>query len=247
MGCGKNDILPLYMEEVLPKDYQIEQTRLWGEALVRKNEAGEIIEWFRLTDREFSAIDHYFGYLASQLIEYLIQKRGRPIRVADIGGGRKSRCALGMVSKYSSALRVYNVDLVHNHSFPTGVHQVKGSLEALPIAGIDFALCYQVVPFLENSDGKYGQGEQAVKEIAKVLTPGGIALINEDYFSTLPFMDPRLSSLMVQTDTMISGRRGNRSESGEVVFGGPTSFLMIEKNPIDWNLATIREKLIGHI
>ncbi|MDP3955299.1 MAG: hypothetical protein Q8Q15_02965 [bacterium] len=235
------------MTESLPKGYRIESTRFFGEALSHRNEKDELIEWFRLTNREFTAIDHYFGYLPSQLIEYLVKKRGKSLRIADIGGGRKSRCVAGIASKYGSALRVFNVDLVHNHTVPAEVLRVTGDVGSLPISGIDFALCYQLVPFLENNDGNYKKGTLAVKEIADVLRPGGIALIDETYFSSLPLLDPELDSLMLQTDSMFSTRRGNRSEPGEVIFGGPTHFLMVEKNPIDWNLATVRERLIGHI
>lgn len=228
-----------------PPGYSIIQSSYFGEVLIQ-GEKDSFKEFFRLTDREFSAIDHYLGYLPSQFIEYLIEKRKRTIRVADIGGGRKSLTAKGIAEKYKDDVCVYNVDLIHNPS-PShkNLRRVSGDVCNLPFGSesIDLALSYQFFPFLEN-DGNYTKAIKVLKEIVRVLTPGGIALIDEDYLASLSFSDPLRQRLFMEDNIVLSTRRGNH-EKGEITFGPPRTLLLVEKMPIDFGAAMVQERLIG--
>lgn len=237
------------MAEQPPKGYRISHTGFWGEALFLDRYDGQPKEWFRLTDRTFPAINHYFGYLPSQFIEYLVGKLDRKLLIADIGGGKKSLCAQGIAEKYGDKAEVVNVDLIHvAEPHPGNVTPLKADACNIPLrtGGIDLALSFQFFPHLEN-DGQYTKGMGVIGEIARILRPGGVALIDENYICGLPLSDRRFIEVFPRTNTILSVRLGNRAEPGQIIFSGPGAFLMMEKLPIDYNLSAIRSKIFGHI
>lgn len=240
------------LNEQPPKGYYIQDNPLFGDILVHGNEGEEdsVTEFFRISKRHFFATDHYLGYMPSQLIEYLTVKRKEPVTVADIGGGRESLCASDIADKYGVDVRVVNFDLLHYApSLPTNTSRVRADIYHIPLASesIDFALSYQVFPFLEN-DGEYTKGILAIKEVGRVLRTGGIAIIDESYVSSLPWSSDQLHQLTKQTGCFLGGGSGNCSEPGEVVFGGLSPrFLLMIKEPFDYDVFSIQPKIIGQI
>ncbi|MDP3998411.1 MAG: methyltransferase domain-containing protein [bacterium] len=239
------------MKQEIPKGYSIQKIKRWGDFLNHQRKSA-VVESFRLTDRTFTQIDHYLGSLPSQMIEYLIGRNGGKIRIGDIAGGRKSLCAKEMAEKYKGRVTVANIDLLHNPDrfrLPNLI-QIAGDVTDLPLQtkSLDFALCYQLFPGLED-DGNYTKGVAAVAEIARTLKEGGVALINEDYLCRRCFFsqDKTIKNLAAEANIFMSRRQGNNSRPGEMVTGGHSSFLMIEKRPQDFNLLRIRERIIGHI
>lgn len=239
------------MKQEVPKGYSIQTIEGWGDFLSHQR-GDAVVESFRLTDRAFAQIEHYLGYLPSQIIEYLIKRNGGKIRIGDIAGGRKSLCAKELAEKYKESATVIGVDLLHNpgKSRLPNLVQITGDVTGLPLQteSLDFALCYQLFPGLEN-DGKYTKGMAAVAEIARTLKEGGVALIEEDYLChrCIFFQDEEIRKLAAEANIFMFPRRGNNSEPGQMVTGGPSDFLMVQKRPQDFNLLRIREKIIGHI
>lgn len=189
------------------------------------------------------------GYLPSQIIEYLGGKLDRKLLITDIGGGRKSLCAQGIAEKYGNTVEVLNVDLIHvAEPRPINLTPLRADAYHIPLqtGGIDLALSFQFFPHLEN-DGQYTRGMEVISEIARILRPGGVALIDENYLCSLPLSDRRFIEVFSRTNTILSNRLRNRSEPGQIIFGGPGAFLMMEKLPIDYKLRAIQSKIFGHI
>src|SRR3989338_2787082 len=109
-----------------PEGYHIENTSLWGDLLVGNDRK----ESFRLTDRPFeSEINHYLGYLPSQILNYLLQNNpDRVIQVLDGGGGRLSASSAEIARVYGSRVDVTNLELMPAEVVPPGVRYITGNV-----------------------------------------------------------------------------------------------------------------------
>jgi SAM-dependent methyltransferase len=227
-----------------PEGYYINDGAFWGEFLVRSD--GK--ESFRLTNRSFEQeIDHYLGYLPSQILNYLVGKnQDRPTKVLDAGGGSRSVSATEIAKKYGTKVDVTNVELLPSFgNIPEGISYAVANIcdmSSIPSISIDFAYSYQVLPNFEEGNEKQ---LKAHKEIARILAPGGAALVPDRYFSRMPILDPRVLEFGMENNVEIILRYGNISEKGKYTFGAPWKFPMILKRPVDYNFFRIQPKLIG--
>lgn len=202
-------------------------------------------ESFDLRDREFGLIDRVFGYLPSQLIEYKINHAIElPITILDVGGGGFSVSARNIAERYGPTVRVINVD-VALHSSVKDTPNFQARLEdacslTIPDDSVDFAYTYQVIHCLSPA-----RKHMAIREIARVLKPGGIALIDEDRYCILPPEDAQLHDLAKNLATQIYLRTGNVRKtlgSPSIGFKETDKFLMIAKPPVDPRVLEIKEK-----
>lgn len=206
---------------------------------------------FRLTDRPFAdSINHYLGHLPSQILNLMTgQEGGLSVTVLDMGGGRRSRCAGEIASRYGYKVQVTNLELMPAIVIrPNGVRYIEGNIcDMWQIAegSVDFAYTYQVLPHLEEGITVV----RALSEIARVLAPGGVAIIDESEFSQLGPTDIRLLAFAEANDVFLQRRTGNSVEKGKVTFGASAywHFLMMLKEPVNWTVATIRERLVESI
>src|SRR5690606_25853177 len=136
-------------------------------------------ESFYLSHRRFDEIDTYFSGMVSQHIEELLGKiHDRPVRILDLGGGVGSAAVRDVQQKYGDRVTVINVDIAHEKQEENNVQRVQAEVEHLPFAtgSIDMAYSYQLFPFLKRLQKEHDQHvRQGVAEIARVLSPGGVA------------------------------------------------------------------------
>lgn len=230
------------MKELVPKGYHIKRVPLWGDMLCR--DKGDYPQ-HRLTDRTFSQIDHYLGYLPSELIAYYRRKRKSPVRVLDLGGGRNSGVAAQLQKELGSGVHVINVDLVHNKEIPLPVSRVQADTFFLPLqdATIDLVYSFQLLPFLENEKTYM----RSFREIARVLKPGGVALLDEQRVIGMLRLGLSVTRLGMSMHVAFLTRTGNNAEPGQVVSGPPRLFLMMAKDPMSNDVFSMRGKVFGHI
>lgn len=234
------------MPEV-PKGYTIINTPLLGDVLKKdggSDDPYDTSEFFRLTGRKFEDIDHYLGYLPSQMIEYLLHKNWR-INIADFGGGRDSVTIDAIKERYGRRVKALNVDLLPNK--PTHLitaRRVQADITRLPLAdnSIHLGLSFQVLPHMETD----AKALDALKEIGRVLVPGGVAFIDDNNMIS---GNPDFSNVFELEDTMgciLTTRLGNNARPEEVHFGEPSRFLMVQKQPQDRGMVGIRERSVHH-
>lgn len=232
----------------VPDGYHIEVIKPWGDCLI--NDIEQRREFFRLTDRPFEdEINHHLGYLPSQILDYLIRRSPeRVINVLDVGGGRLSASVIEIAETYDSRVHVTNLELVgSDRSLPQNVEYMQGDIcedTDIKPGSIDFAYSFQVLTHFVNDSKRL----IALRQIARMLAPGGVALIDDKYFSQMGLIDPRLTDFIIENSVFAMRRRGNSADKGKVVFGvGPWPFLMMIKEPFDEEILRIREVIVGHI
>lgn len=206
---------------------------------------------FRLTDRPFAdSINHYLGHLPSQILDLMTGQRDRlPVAVLDIGGGRRSRCAGEIAARYGYGVQVTNLEFMPAIvTRPNGVRYIEGNIcdmWQIPNGSVDFAYTYQVLPNFEFGSE---ESERALVEIARVLSPGGVALIDEPRFSQFGPRNPRIYAFETTNHVLLQGRTGNYVEKGKIAFGAVYwTFLIMAKEPVNPELLLIREKLVTSI
>ena len=111
-------------------------------------------------------------------IEELTQKMYRPIEILDIGGGCDSVLAREIASTYKDKVRVTNLDVVLNTNIEKtsnfkAIHGDVLKMNEFSDNSIDFAYSYKLFQWFIKEEKKH----RALNEVARVLKPGGMALL----------------------------------------------------------------------
>lgn len=167
------------------------------------------------------------------------------MRVLDLGGGRNSETAGQLQKELGSGVHVINVDLVHNKEIQSPVSRVQADTFSLPLQDetIDLVYSFQLLPFLKNEKTYM----RSLREIARVLKQGGVALLDEQRVIGMSRFGLPATRLGMSMHVTFLTRTGNNAEPGQVVFGPPRRFLMMAKDPMSNDVFSMREKVFGHM
>jgi len=189
-----------------------------------------------IRNREFTLIDGCFSNIPSRIINYKIATGGRlPLRVLDVGGGTDSVAVSELAKRYEGKIHVTNVDLAIEKSIKDAPNcqSIVGDVcdLQLPDESIDLVYTWQCLHSMDHT-----QQERALRQIIRVLRPGGVACIDEERYCHLREDDPEISKLVDGLGiklSLIKGTQGkNRSfPDGRVSY--TTNFLFLMKYPID--------------
>ncbi len=160
-----------------PKGF--EHTEKFGGALV--SDEGKIIS---LENRSFQAVDEWLGNLISSGIEAKIREQeGRKINILDLGSGTDSVACKDIGNKYGNQVNVVGLDLFPQIPGEAGTSVIQGNIASLPFKdeSFDFVFSHKALVFLEHKSD-----ETVVKEINRVLKPGGYAVLDWD---SIGYMD----------------------------------------------------------
>jgi len=227
----------------VPKGYHFEEADQFG-TMLSKNDGKEA---FVLINREFGLINHVLGYLPSQYTEFFIDQKIAPVRVLDIGAGRNSVAANGLQERYKEKVSVIALDLLPANQKSANIMSIAGDATALPIRDetIDVVYSFQLLSHMEN-DGTYQKGTAVLREIARVLKPGGVAILDEEFYSVQSPMNKVFTKFFIEENCFMFQKSGNNSEPGTISPGLPRPILFLGKNPLDPGIFRIQEKLVGN-
>lgn len=169
------------MSEYMPSGCTVNYSEDRIPFLVTRNRTQSPIE---LTDRVLSVLNQRFGNNLLPLIQKGIDdpNRNSVLKVLDCPSGKQVLAASMLASAYPET-KVYAVDLLTRKGLrPNNLLPIVGDIFNLPIdtESIDIAYCYGFFYYLEK-DERFKDATSAMHEIARVLAPGGCALINADY------------------------------------------------------------------
>ena len=183
--------------------------------------------------------------MPSAYIDYLRRRSGAlPISIVDLGGGWFSRASRGVAKKFGSDVDVTNIDvLLHGEVNDTdNFHARLGDISNLDLsdASVDLAYSWQVLFRMEE-----GRRMNTFREVARVLRPGGVAFVDEDYLCTLPSDSSELQDLAQELGVTLHFKNGTAMKSDRVYPHGPTTsrFLLMVKEPEDAEMLAIEEKI----
>lgn len=192
-------------QEFIPQGYEIKHT-------VRKNRVQSLLidktrpgRPISLTNRHLSEVDSEFG---GHLFEILQEKRTKAlngsINILDCPSGREAVAASEIASAYPG-IKVFAVDLMANTKFQgSNFLNIQGKIGQLPIAdaSIDLVYCFAYLIY-HMKEKQLEEVNVAMSEIARVLAPGGCALVGIEYGQFIKHFnkDRQFES---QTKTLIS-------------------------------------------
>lgn len=233
------------MTEYVPPGYEIVEDRI-------KNT--ETDNWFFIRNRSFEEIDHTFRHLPSKLITQFIRlpHKGQ-VKVLDVGGGTKSASTKQIAEKYGPGVIVVNADLIPGcEDKPPNLHTVSADMIHLPFADKTFNFIYsrQVLTYFapkNQEDPDFIKERNVLLEIARVLSEGGIAVIDEEYFSRLPTDHPQFQALChdlsVSIDQKETGLFLSLEERLQRVLDPESfprgKFIVMKKYPLDHSIQKV--------
>ncbi len=156
----------------VPSGYHLEDIEELGFCLHRDDHT----ESFRLCSRHFYKIDHYLGYLPSQLIQFFLENADDKVNVLDLVAGVEVLSAEQISQKYGPKVRVIAIDLVVDSALgPTSSDRLQADAAHIPAFGNKFDLVYsfQLMSYIHDE----AKHIDIVKEIVRVLKPGGVAVL----------------------------------------------------------------------
>jgi len=228
-------------------------------------------EWCMLTNRPFEVLDEVVHYKFLALILKKIKENPeRKIQIVDLGGGHSSTAARGILTHphLKGKIQVTNLDLFAKQIPPEELKAEGIDPEDLTILNEDFAehslsdnsidviISFQCLCYLNDE-----RFQTALVRMAKMLTPGGEALLDEEgpvqrlpylripghpYFP--PFnMDPDFWYNHIMTKgvyTSSTTRERNIDGSSHIMGSSPRMLQMVKAhsdrripNPNDFHLA----------
>lgn len=143
-------------------------------------------EAFNLTNRHLNEIDKDLIGLPRMIVRYLAKTRPLPLKILDVAGGRTSQLTLELSSdpELGAYSDVTNVDLVvADQDFSPNARSRHGNALSLdfPSHNFDLILSYEFLPWLSGKNN-FERPIQAYLEMARVLKPGGVALVFDRIF-----------------------------------------------------------------
>ena len=178
------------VKEYVPDKYKIEPggETAYGE-ITDKLIDQETGHWFLLTNRSFKEINHSFANIPEKIIVDLKDRRTEesdPIRVLDVGGGIESRASGELAEKeHNQNVQVFSIDMAVRKKDQEGLRQIAGDVLKLPIrdGAIDLAYSRMSMSLIEEEEP--GKLFEALREVARVLKPGGIFLVDKTFTERL--------------------------------------------------------------
>lgn len=215
------------MTENLPPGFRIEEDRLVHE---------KTKEYFLIRNRSLDEIDHTFRGLVKNTVSAMVDSQGRGnVKILDVGGGQESKA-----SKELSKLpvQVFNADLLARpkdkkpNFFP-----LPASVFNLPFkdSTFNFVFTRQLLPYFDLA-----KDDKALNEIARVMKPGAVALIDEPFYSypkyyktDLKKLEQNLSSKITIVDAGLFLKLADKLQKiVDPDMYPPGKFLIIQKLPI---------------
>jgi SAM-dependent methyltransferase len=118
-------------------------------------------------------VDRILGRWVSYEIGKRVISGDVPVETLDIGGGSDSTAAIGFKKRFGKAISIANLDLVLREDLdPQGVELLLGSADAIPLPDASRKVIYSTFAFMWM---RREMQEGALREIARVLKPGGRA------------------------------------------------------------------------
>lgn len=230
------------MSENAPDGYEIA-----GDRLINK----QTKEYFLIRNRPFAEIDRRFRGTISLLIPQLV-KRNAPekVYVLDVGGGEQSKSARELAAPN---VLVVNADLLARpEDKKENFYPIPASVFRLPFKNSSFDLLYtrQLLTYF-FSEKDHTKEDSALAEIVRVLKPGGVAIVDEDYYSYYPpektNINKLASNLSVKIDKKEGGLFLNFPERLQKLIEPnlfpPGRFLIMQKIPLDADINRAIEKI----
>lgn len=231
-------------ETLLPKDYksyEVEEDKVY-------TMLGNGKEEFAIKNRSFADIDLFFSNGISRAIgERLTRRPGEQVLVLDLAGGTESKAVRDIGEKYGNRVGAVNIDIAQNIRKGMGVLRAQGSALSIPLADKSMDIIYsrQMLHFLQNlrlldirlfGPNKHQiQVETVLREVARVLKPGGIAFLDDEEELSKPKSNKKWSELTRQLGIVIESHE-SRSPKAERKFPNfwnlrirPGRFLVMRK------------------
>ena len=167
------------MHEVqAPLGYRILYNRA-GEPWFLESESGS--ERITLSNRPFDEVDKETGYLIPKIIDRLLDRNpNKELWILDIAGGLNSQAAMDLGLKYPESVRVTNCDvLVNDKILAANVGSMYSNATDLRIPANSIDLVYSCYLFPNLVDLSYSKQIKILDEIGRVLSPGGVAVVQE--------------------------------------------------------------------
>jgi SAM-dependent methyltransferase len=144
------------------------------------NGPGIYLDTIVVNVRSHEGVDHILGKWVSHEIGKRITGGEVPVETLDIGGGSDSTAAIGFKKKFGDAISIANLDLVLREDLDSqGVERVLGRADEIPLPDASRSVIYSTNAFMWM---RREMQERALREIARVMKPGGRALIHQQLF-----------------------------------------------------------------
>lgn len=164
-----------------------------------------------VTNRDHETVDYVLGKWVSFEIIKRIKSGSTPVAVLDLGGGSDSEAAIGFKKKFGDDILITNLDLVLREGLdPKGVVRILGRADEIPLPDASKDVIYSTYAFLWMSREMQ---ERALREIARVMRPGGRALIHQQLYPAHRYPDA-LEGLGVNADVFNASQISRDGKSG---------------------------------
>lgn len=164
-----------------------------------------------VTNRDHETVDYILGKWVSFEIIKRIKSGTAPVAVLDVGGGSDSGAAIGFKKKFGDDISITNLDLVLREDLdPKDVVRILGRADEIPLPDASKDVIYSTFAFLWMSREMQ---ERALREIARVMRPGGRALIHQQLYPAHSYPDA-LEGLGVNADVFNAAQISRDGNSG---------------------------------
>jgi len=226
------------MTENIPPGFKIEKDRLVHE---------KTKEYFLIRNRSLDEIDHTFRGLIKKIVPAMVDIYGKGnVKILDVGGGQESKASKELANLN---VQVFNADLLARPSDKkANFYPLPASVFNLPFENstFDFIFTRQLLPYFNPT-----KNDKALNEIARVMKPGAVGLVDEPFYShpkyyktDLKKLEGQLSSKISIVDTgMFLDLTDKLQKIVDPEMFPPGKFLVIQKLPI----VTLINKVIDKV
>lgn len=216
-------------EVLLPQGYKLYEIE--GNPMMGNRE-----EEFNVKNRSFQEIDAYFSNEISHKINELLTKNSNSqIRILDLAGGTESRAVKEIEKGFGDRLKAINIDIALNTEKQNGTNRIQGDATKIPLvdSSIDIVYSRQLLPFILRFNSEhYLQIKKVLSEVARVLKPGGIAILDDEEELSGIKSEAKRRELADELGIILESHNSINNKRGERNF------------PKFWNRDVIREKFI---